>query len=166
MTGGDGRRGQVAVEDRQNAIPLGPEFLDGLRASGTTALELIRERGWNRELDLAGAAVFLVDDCQIGTVHGEFFGDSSATDVITFPLGNYGEILVSVETARRQAEEFACSFERELTLYIVHGLLHLHGYEDESTPGREEMTRLQEELIEMLGCPPEEKGMPGGDSPH
>jgi rRNA maturation RNase YbeY len=151
MTGVDARRGQVAVEDRQGAIPLGPELLDGLRASGTAALGLIRERGWNREVDLAGAAVFLVDDRQIGTVHGEFFGDSSATDVITFPLGNYGEILVSVETARRQAVEFASSFERELTLYIVHGLLHLHGYEDGSTPGREEMARRQEALLEALG---------------
>ena len=70
---------------------------------------------------------------------------------ITFPLGNYGEILVSVETARRQAVEFASSFERELTLYIVHGLLHLHGYEDGSTPGREEMARRQEALLEALG---------------
>ena len=39
-------------------------------------------------------------------MHGEFFDDPSPTDVITFPLGNYGEILVGVETAGRQAVEF------------------------------------------------------------
>ena len=143
----DGARGQVWVENRQGAIPIAAEGLEALRTAATRALGLIRARGLSRAGNLEGAAVFLVDDGGIGRMHAEFFGDPAATDVITFPLGNYGEIVVSVETARRQAAEFGNSLDRELTLYIMHGLLHLHGYEDGNSAGRAEMETLQEELL-------------------
>ena len=70
--------------------------------------------------------------------------------MITFPYGQEGEILISVETAQRQAEEFDSPLEREITLYLVHGLLHLAGYEDATPSSRDEMNALQEELLAEL----------------
>lgn len=140
-------RGQVTVEDRQEAVVLGTRVPAMLAEIGTRALGLIHERGLGPGGPIDGAAVFLVDDGRIGEVHGEFFDDPSPTDVITFPLGNYGEILVGVETAQRQAGEYGVPFERELALYLVHGLLHLAGHEDSSAAGQARMTALQEAIV-------------------
>ena len=143
-------RVRVSVQDRQGVIPIAAGGLERLQTAGTRALGLIRERGLSRSVEIGEADVILIDDRGIGRVHAEFFGDPSATDVITFPLGNCGEILVSVETARRHAVEYGSSLERELTLYIVHGLLHLHGYEDSDPAGRAQMDHLQEELVKEV----------------
>lgn len=140
-------RGQVMVENRQAALELGAEVIRMLERVGRQALALIVERELLRGVRIDGAAVFLVDDARIGTVHGEFFDDPSPTDVITFPMDNYGEILVSVETAQRQAAEVGVPWEREMALYVVHGLLHLCGYEDQSTEGRERMAELQDAIV-------------------
>lgn len=140
-------RGQVTVEDRQAAVALDAAVPGMLARVGTRALELItrRELGPGGRID--GAAVFLVDDRGIAEAHGEFFDDPSPTDVITFPLGNYGEILLGVEVARRQAEEYGVAFEREMALYVVHGLLHLAGHEDATGKGRARMAALQEAIV-------------------
>ena len=62
------------------------------------------------------------------------------TDVITF---RHGEIVISVETAERQAKEYSTSFDRELRLYFVHGLLHLVGLEDKTDQGFKRMADSQ-----------------------
>jgi probable rRNA maturation factor len=72
--------------------------------------------------------------------------ESGPTDVITF---QHGEIFVSVEMARRNARRFGNSFERELRLYIVHGLLHLHGFDDRTAAGAREMEILQQEILQQ-----------------
>ena len=89
--------------------------------------------------------VVLVSDRKISAIHEQFMGIAGATDVITF---QHGEILISVETAARQAIEYESDVLRELRLYIAHGLLHLAGYEDHSEAGFREMAKLQNELVE------------------
>ncbi len=71
----------------------------------------------------------------------------SPTDVITFPYGEEGEVLISVETAERQALLFGASFEQEMVRYLVHGLLHLAGYDDLTPEGSAEMEEVQEALV-------------------
>jgi probable rRNA maturation factor len=71
--------------------------------------------------------ITLIDDPEIGRVHADFLGDPEPTDVITF---QHGEILISADTAVRQAAEHGETADRELALYAVHGLLHLAGWED------------------------------------
>ncbi|MCB1099108.1 MAG: rRNA maturation RNase YbeY [Verrucomicrobiales bacterium] len=88
--------------------------------------------------------VSLVSDQKIADVHVEFMGIEGATDVITF---HHGEILVSVETARCRAGEFGHSDEKELALYIAHGLIHLHGYDDHTPEEAETMRLLQEQVL-------------------
>jgi probable rRNA maturation factor len=87
--------------------------------------------------------VVLVSDKQIAAIHRKFMNIRGPTDVVTF---QHGEIVVSVETAARQAPLFGKTSEEELEIYLVHGLLHLCGYDDGTRPGYEEMARLQEQI--------------------
>jgi probable rRNA maturation factor len=81
------------------------------------------------ELSLA----FLTDEA-LAKLHGDFLDDPSTTDVITFEgeptFGAAGEICVSADTAAKFARTHKGDFARELTLYVVHGWLHLAGYDD------------------------------------
>ena len=91
--------------------------------------------------------VVLVSDRKISAIHQQFMAIAGATDVITF---QHGEIVVSVETAARQAAEYKTDLFHELRLYIAHGFLHLAGYDDHSEEGFREMAKLQNELVERV----------------
>ena len=95
--------------------------------------------------DLTEIEVSFITDEAIARVHGEFLGDPAPTDVITFA---HGEILISTDTALRQATEHGQAPEREVALYLIHGLLHLNGHEDQSEDGFNTMKRLQEEILQ------------------
>ena len=88
-----------------------------------------------------------VDDPTISRVHGEFLNDPAPTDVITF---HHGEVLISADTASRQAQTHGQPFERELLLYAIHGLLHLHGHEDHTAAGAATMKALQESILDRI----------------
>ena len=110
-------------------------------------------------VDRAEISILVVDDRRISRLHGEWFGDPSPTDVITFPLSApgpgalEGDIVVSAETARRRGREFGWTPTEELAYYVIHGLLHLTGHDDTS-PG----TRRARERAVMraagLAAPP------------
>ena len=87
--------------------------------------------------------VWLISDRRMALLHRKFLGQSGPTDVLTF---QHGEIFISVETARRHARAFGNSLVRELNLYIVHGLLHLHGFDDQ-TPGKAHKMKVAQEKI-------------------
>ncbi len=91
--------------------------------------------------------VLLVSDRRISDLHCRFMRITGPTDVITF---QHGEIFISVETAQRQAETFGSSLEHELRLYLVHGLLHLQGFDDSLPAGRRRMSALQERIVTLL----------------
>ena len=95
--------------------------------------------------ELESVEISIIDDKQIAKVHGEFMDDPSPTDVITF---DYGEILVSAETAFSNSEEMQVSLENEVLLYIIHGMLHLGGYLDGSRAEFKEMKSLQEMILD------------------
>jgi len=80
-------------------------------------------------------------------VHGDFFGDSTETDVITFP---YGEILVCPAVARDRAAEYGLEVEQEILLYALHGLLHLAGYDDTTPAVARSMARAQTRLLKQV----------------
>ena len=86
----------------------------------------------------------LVSDATIARVHRDFMDIPGATDVITF---DHGEIVISAETAQANAARYGRSLDEELALYIVHGLLHLNGYEDKKPADAARMRRLQERIL-------------------
>ncbi|MEM7387197.1 MAG: rRNA maturation RNase YbeY, partial [Verrucomicrobiota bacterium] len=91
--------------------------------------------------------VTLVDDPTIAKVHLDFMKVPGPTDVITFL---HGEILISLDTADRQAVEFGNDPSRETALYMIHGFLHLLGYEDHEPDAAAMMARAQEAVLEMV----------------
>lgn len=91
--------------------------------------------------------VSLVDDATIASIHAEFMSDPTPTDVITF---QHGEILISTETGFRQARDHQQPLHSEILLYVIHGLLHLHGHEDASHDGAAVMKRIQEQIRDQI----------------
>lgn len=88
--------------------------------------------------------VVFVSDSRIADLHREFMSVDKPTDVITF---HHGEIVISVETAERQAKKFSTSFGHELRLYFVHALLHLAGYDDLTPEDFEKMAEAQQRIV-------------------
>lgn len=86
----------------------------------------------------------LVSDARIAALHDEFMHDPTPTDVITF---HHGEIVISAETARREARRRALPLPEELTRYAVHGLLHLAGWSDTNPREAADMRAVQEKIL-------------------
>lgn len=127
--------------DREHALDLA--WLDRL---GGLALPKVLEVQKDDSVmpDLEEIEVTLVDDPTIARVHGEFMDLPDPTDVITF---HHGEILISIDTAERQAREYGRPWQQEVGLYLVHGLLHLAGYYDKSPEDFECMAAVQERIL-------------------
>jgi len=109
-----------------------------------------------RREGLALAVVF-VGDAALARLHARWLGDASRTDVITFDLSDehseLGELHVSATCARRVAAERGVDAERELALYLVHGALHLCGYDDRAPRPRARMRRAESQVLKALGYP-------------
>ncbi|MBS1259043.1 MAG: Endoribonuclease YbeY [Candidatus Scalindua arabica] len=113
--------------------------------------EVLSKEGKDASLSIA-----LVDNSKIQELNKQYFGSDEVTDVISFPLSNNknhlsGEIIVSVETAVDSAGKRNIGIEGEIVLYIIHGILHLFGYDD----GKEGDARLMHEeeskILKALG---------------
>ena len=106
------------------------------------------------------------DDEKIRELNNKFRGIDRATDVLSFPLFDddapdyvvpeidcmLGDIVISLERARAQAEEFGHSYEREAAFLAVHSVLHLLGYDHETGAEDElDMRRRQTEIMDKLG---------------
>ena len=109
-------------------------------------------------------SVTFTDNEGIRALNAEYRNIDRATDVLSFPLINYdegeeledevmlGDIVLSLERAREQAEEFGHSFERECAFLCAHSTLHLLGYDHElSDEDDADMRRRQSEIMKKLG---------------
>ncbi len=129
----------VTVENLQNHLPVEADRVEAL------VRFVLKGEGEAGEISIC-----FVDDDRITELHGEFLNDPTPTDVITFPLGDddsrtlEGEIVVSSEAAIRQAGDHQSTPLQELHLYVIHGVLHLAGYDDLSAAEAGEMSRIQE----------------------
>ncbi len=137
----------LELYDHQSALPLDMERLFRA-ASDAMPLVLLHPGPHSPALeDLEEIEVSFIDDATIAGVHAEFLSDDAPTDVITF---EHGEILISTETAIRQAAMGAHSPQRECALYLIHGLLHLNGHDDHTPEEFTEMKRLQESILSQV----------------
>jgi len=93
---------------------------------------------------VAKISVLIASDRRMAALHKEFCGLAGPTDVLTF---QHGEIVISAETAARQARIFHSSLTAEIQLYLLHGLLHLAGFGDVTAQQRQQMQRLQNKLL-------------------
>lgn len=115
------------------------------------------------ELDIAfdecEISLLICGDEHIQGLNKEYREKDYATDVLSFPMsddpfeegGMLGDIVISFDTAKRQAAEAEIAVEREASFLFIHGLLHLMGYDHELGPEEEEeMFTLQEEILSKL----------------
>jgi probable rRNA maturation factor len=89
-------------------------------------------------------SVLIVSDRRMAALHQKFCGTSGPTDVLTF---QHGEIVISAETAARQAKVFRSTLASEIRLYLLHGLLHLGGFNDATTREQKRMQGIQNRLL-------------------
>ncbi len=99
--------------------------------------------------------VVLCDDQMIQELNLRFLGHDAPTDVLAFPLGEeedalQGEIYVSLDRAEEQASAFGVSFANEVCRLLVHGLLHLLGYDDREEPEKRAMADRQEQYVALF----------------
>lgn len=136
----------VYVLNRQRAVRL-----NGRRWS-QFALRVLQELGASHR----DVSLVFVGDAAMRRLNRQFRGKDRPTDVLAFPcdplggrdLDYLGDVVVSVETARRQAARHCIRLQRELKNLIIHGLAHLCGYDHETDTG--EMRRLERRLRRRL----------------
>jgi probable rRNA maturation factor len=129
------------------------EFLAGV------AEEVLKSEGYSEDAEVS---LVFVDDDYIQSLNSEYRGINSPTDVLSFAMMEgeaipgqeeeliLGDVVVSLQTAQRQAEEYGHSFRRETAFLTVHGVLHLLGYDHQEEEDREEMRNKEEENLARL----------------
>ncbi|MFA6960325.1 MAG: rRNA maturation RNase YbeY [Opitutaceae bacterium] len=99
-------------------------------------------------------SIAFLTDAKLAKLHDDFLDDPTTTDVITFEgqpmLGVAGEICVSADTAAAYAKEHRRDFSEELTLYVVHGWLHLAGYDDLQPAKKRKMRAAEARAMKLL----------------
>lgn len=99
-------------------------------------------------------SLLLTDDETIRQLNKEYRDKDKSTDVLSFPMEDdimLGDIAISVDTAKRQAAEAEINIDRETAFLFIHGLLHLLGYDHETSQEDEaEMFALQEKILKKL----------------
>jgi len=103
-------------------------------------------------------SISIVDDPTIHRLNREHLDHDWPTDVISFVFDSDnghidGEIIASLDTAARLAQQAACSTEDELLLYIIHGLLHIAGLDDITPTTRLQMRQTEQACLTALGIP-------------
>lgn len=108
-------------------------------------------------------SVVLVNNKEIQKLNKQWRDKDYATDVLSFPMNldldsagegvplELGELVISVEKAREQSEEYAHSFERELCFLFVHGCLHILGFDHMNTAEEKDMFARQEAILQKCG---------------
>ncbi|PCI78747.1 rRNA maturation RNase YbeY [Candidatus Aerophobetes bacterium] len=97
--------------------------------------------------------ITFVDEEKSALLHGQYFNDKTPTDCMTFPVDTpesseavLGEIVICPSVAKKQAQEHKTYYKKEIARYLVHGLLHMLGYED-MTQQQQSIIRAQEDLF-------------------
>lgn len=145
---------KVIITDAQKKVRIPT----GLRLLVRRAcIAVLREEKFDGNAEVS---VTFVDDEEIRDMNQKFREIDNATDVLSFPLGEdgtydvnpatgaklLGDVVISLERAQKQAEEFGHSMEREVCYLSVHSMLHLLGY-DHMEPQEKAEMRMKEEIV-------------------
>lgn len=139
----------IDVANRQTALAIDEERI-------VHAVEMILT---DASIVRAEVSVAIVDDPTMHELNRRYLDHDYPTDVLSFVLdcapGELeGEVVVGAETARAAAPEFGLTQNDELLLYVVHGTLHLVGYDDAADDDRAEMRRRERQCLARFGIQP------------
>ncbi len=136
----------LEIKNRQRKIRLDIRFL---RKVGETTLAKMGAEG-------AECGVLLVGDRTMARLNERYRGIARSTDVLAFPMreglfeslspGLLGDVVISAEMADRQASALGRSLREELAALLIHGILHLLGYDHQAPSGARKMKRLEGQL--------------------
>ena len=138
----------------QTELKNGKEFKKAIKKAAETALKFENE---TRKAELS---VTVCNDGYIRELNRDYRGKDKATDVLSFPASddldeiNYdtgalilGDIVISIDTAERQAKEYGNTLEREISFLTVHGMLHLLGFDHEISEDEEKIMFSEQKAI-------------------
>ena len=91
--------------------------------------------------------VRFVDDGPMRRLNKRFKGRDRSTDVLSFDLDGFGSIAISLDAARRNAKVFGTPVYKEAVRYVIHGILHMSGYDDDTAARRKRMAAKEERLL-------------------
>lgn len=132
----------ITITNRQKLLPI------DRRRIRRAVVAILRDAGRPK----ADVSIAVVDDATIAQLHGEFLDDPTPTDVLSFVLDDTpesfeGEVVVSAETAASSAPRYGNTPEDELLLYVIHGALHLVGYDDTTPRDRAVMRKHEKKYL-------------------
>ena len=122
------------------------------------AREVMDYLGGDMDVDIT---IILTDNPQIQELNKQYRGIDAPTDVLSFPSGDtdpdsnrlyLGDVVISYPRAQAQAEAGGHPVEAELQLLVVHGVLHLSGYDHVEEQGKSRMSAAQTEILVLLEC--------------
>lgn len=149
-------KNRILMSNRQKKIILTPQTVRLIKTAVNTTLEY---EGFERKCEIS---VTFVDNEKIHEINRMQRGIDRPTDVLSFPIydddysdGEYcilGDVIISLERACEQAGEYGHSFDREVAFLTVHSVLHLLGYDHEtSLDDEKDMFWRQEEIMKIMG---------------
>ncbi|MFQ5861965.1 MAG: rRNA maturation RNase YbeY [Candidatus Brocadiales bacterium] len=136
---------KITVTNLQDAYPIKKQRIR----------EVVKEVLHREKVD-AELSIAFVDKDEITRLNKRFLGREEPTDVLSFPLDTKarritGEVVVCVPVAVEYATDTKTEVEGELMLYVVHGVLHLLGYDDADKKGADTMHRVEKEILSKFG---------------
>ena len=136
----------LKIANRQRSVAFDLPFIrqvaEAAKGSCLEALKSKREALAKLEV----VEVTIVSDRTIARVHGDFFADPTPTDVITF---QHGELLLGAGTIAENAVRYGHGASEEAALCVIHGLLHLAGWDDLTAAEAKHMARKQEQIFKL-----------------
>lgn len=151
----------VLIDIRTEGLP---EELEAVMEK--IALDSLKYEGFQEECEIS---ISIVDNEEIHQINKQFRGIDRPTDVLSFPQLTFeegeimdrnengevvlGDIIISLERAREQAEEYGHSLKREIAFLTAHSMLHLLGYDHMEPEEEKEMFAKQKEILELAGIP-------------
>ena len=123
-----------------------------LKISSSSVRKLVREVLDHQSVDCREISIYFVTEKRICALHQQFFNDPSSTDCITFPIDSetLGEIFVCPKTALAYCKKHGGDPHSETALYIIHGILHLLGYDDLKPAKKRVMRKKEKECMAHL----------------
>lgn len=133
---------KVKINNKQRKIKIEEDTLELFK-------EIVKEAARIEGYASGEISLGLLNNKEIRLLNKKYREIDEATDVLSFPMGEeiLGDILISVEKADSQAEEYGHSFEREACYLIIHGVLHLLGYNHKNPGDKKEMRRKEERVL-------------------
>ncbi|GAA0862547.1 Probable rRNA maturation factor [uncultured Clostridium sp.] len=146
---------EIILDDRQDKIKVSEDLLEKIH---DIIVETLHYEGYDDNYEVS---LSFVDNEEIHELNKEFRGVDRATDVLSFPLltdefdveieeESLGDIVISLERALEQSEEYNHSFEREVCFLVCHSMFHLLGYDHDTEENTKDMRKREEDVLNKL----------------